>query len=969
MLPVVLTGVAIVASLVYGGPAEAAGRGKVRVALRGPSKASAGSTVSLHTRLSHPVRGARVTLQSKSGARWVAAATRRPRGRSARLHLGVPTAGDRVVVRALVWRGEHTIARSRRKIIRVLPRVGPSHPTQPGVQPAGPVRVREGAVSYTVPAGTLLYDSAQVGHAVAAGSPDEAFVTLAPGAPAPAVGGHVAIGPGPGLPDGMFAAVLAIETVEGGAWRLHLRRAAIDEVLDEVSVDFEGPVSPVLVDENGAPTGEGGLVSASRHGVVLKGSAVFEGAPVRSAGAAGSMFECSGDGGIPADPGDVWETGNPFPIELQIQNTRMTHVFDSGSLFPHRDPLVLIQLSGEAVASIGFKAKAGFTCELSPTFGRSHRLQLRLPNIGPVPVSLYLEPTLEFGVSASGKIGLSQRHYFAFTLEKNGFDPLEFSKAYSRDPAVLGLGADLSGSLFAGGDLSLMVGGGVGSANALAGLAGAFGPEVTLEPAQQLGCVDVNAAFRASLEARLELWVKRWNLELATLTVGKTRIAGPKCVFDADVPDETVGGPVGPAGPPTPFTRETHDFPYPMGDGRWLIPEHLGGTAWRYVVVSETGEELSGWDAGYEPLSVVSAPDGTTYLMALDPSGSDLLNLVRISPGGASRKTKMYEPSSFAPGIQRLALSPSGRLFWLYSLPPGTHQGVAEVDTTTLQRISSKPLGFSNGGITPTPTGLTINNYASAVWRIPYGAFTPNDDSPFDFGAASVSPNTESSDRLMAVGLDGTIGDVGYFPYDCADRSVSWRGPDGTSWERKLGQLLGAEEPPGCEIQDLDVLPDGQLVATLLADDGVYQLRIARDGSSSGLLKVGGDDALASTVIDASGTAFTAYTQITNCEPEASDPYCAEVRVARVSDDGTLLEPAILDGPQQVVGAGTFLVGQPYLAVGKGQVMVRVVEGERLSSDFCRRSCGPGGTPVSQLRTTLVPATPSGRASFSWWGG
>ena len=971
-----LTALALAVTILGGSVAAAAGSSKLRVKLNGPVEVATASTVALRAKLSRHVGGARVTLESRTGGRWVGVQTHRPRRRLAHLTLRAPASAGFVVVRAVAQEGKRTIARSPAKTILVRGRE-----TQPDERPVGepvpgrePVRVDEGSVSYTVPLTTKLYDGSQIESVVAAGNPEEAVVTLASAASPPAVGGHVALGPAPGLPDGMFAEVLATQG-SGGGVQMHLRRAAIDEVLEQVSIDFAGHVDPILVDENGAPVGEEGPIKASGRGVVLRGTAVFAGAPRGSALAGEAMFVCSGEGGIPREPADVWETGNPFPLELQIQNTEMTHVFDSGSIFPQRDPFVLVQLSGEAVASIGFEAKAGFECELSPQFRQNHRLKLRLPSIGPVPVSLYLEPALELDASGSGKIALSQRHHFAFTLKKSGFDPLEASRAYSRDPATLRLTADLSASLFAGGDLSLMVGGGVGNVKAEAGLAGAFGPEVTLEPAQTAGCVDVNASFEAALQARLELWVKRWDFELATLTVGKTRIVGPKCVFDTDVSDEVIGPSVGPPGPPAPFTRETNDDPgsgghsevaFPMGDGRWLAAERLADTAWRYVVLSESGAEMTSWNASYDPNSVVSAPDGTTFLMGLDRTGSDLLHLVRIAPGGASRKTKTFDPSPFAPGIQHLALSPSGRLFWLYSLPPGTTQGVAEVDVTTLQRISSKPLGFSNGGITPTPTELVVNSYASTVWRIPYGVFSPNDDSPYDFGQPSASPNSEHSDRLIAVGTDGTVADVGYFPYDCEERSVSRRGPDGMSWERKLGALLGAEEPAGCEIQDLDVLPDGQLVATLVADDGTYHLRIDRDGDANGLLKVGDDDVLVSTVVDAAGTAFTAYTRITECEPEDSQPNCADVRVARVSDSA-LQETAILGGPQQVIGAGSYMVGLPYLAIGKNQAMVSVFEQDRFSGDFCRRYCGALGT--AQLRTAVMSATLGGRASRSWWGG
>ena len=141
---------------------------------------------------------------------------------------------------------------------------------------------------------------------------------------------------------------------------------------------------------------------------------------------------------------------------------------------------------------MGFEPKAAFKCALSPAFRRNHRLSFRIGTIGPVPVSINLEPTLEFEVSASGGVSFSQKHRFSITLEESGFAPPDFRLAHSTDAPGVSLDSKLEASLFVGGDLSVMAGGGYKSANAQAGAFGAFGPEVSLAIDQDRAeCVDI----------------------------------------------------------------------------------------------------------------------------------------------------------------------------------------------------------------------------------------------------------------------------------------------------------------------------------------------------------------------------------------------------------------------------------------------------------------------------------------------
>lgn len=949
--------------------AHATGRPAPRITLLAATTVVAESHLGVEARLSQ-ARKMTVKLEKRVARRWVSVASKRSRNRQLQFSVPVGRTPGTLSLRARLVRGTRTMTVSRVVRVRVVAR----QPfVQSSVTPQPPAFVPEPSLAhgssegatYDIPVTTRLYDSDDITTAADGPIAGSTTVTLLPGVATPVVGGHVALGVAPGLPDGMFGEVLATDGLPDGSKRVVVTPAPMSDVLKNLKIDFNAPVTPELVDENGVSIG----AAQSGGALVLRSSGSTFASGLSSLDA---PFECETSGGVPISADDAWETDNPFPIELRIQNVRAQHTFDPGNLLTARAPFMLLQLSGEAVAAVGFKAKAGFSCELSTSFRRNHRLRMRMGSIGPVPVSAYLEPAIKFEVSASGAVRISQRHHFAVTLEKNGFEPLDARFAHSKDPLQYSQSRELNVSLFAGGDLSVMAGGGRGSANAQAGIAGVFGPELSISPSSGLsGCVDLNGAFKAELQARLELWEKRWNVELASMTIGPSRIAGPKCVFDHGVSTDVPGDPTLPAGPPAAFAYES-DAPfnpvaYPMGDGRWLVADRYADTEWNYTVISETGATLNAWSASYDPLSVVSASDGTTFLAGVDRTGSDAIHLVRIAPGGSTRKVRTFTPSPYAPGMQHLAMSPGGRLFWLYSLAPGMTQGVAEIDTTTLERISSKPLGFDNGGITPTPMGLVINSYASRIWRIPYSAFVAGDDSLFDFGSGQPSQQS-GGDLEIAVGLDGTVTDLDYFPYDCAGRTVTRRGADGSGWSVQLDAVLGDAMPPGCEIQDVDVRADGQVVVTLTSDSATYLARITREGTLGSMIKVGDDNEQAYSTADGTGAIVTTHTALFTCAPAEQDPNCARVHLTRVADDAVAAS-AVIAGPRDAVSAAlTGHVGQPHFAIGNNQILIRTNNGDRTSlPHLCRRSCSLPGD--FQLRSVVFPVTMSGRASFSWWGG
>jgi hypothetical protein len=507
-----------------------------------------------------------LTLQRRVGIRWSRLTSVRSPRTTSTLRAKAPGTASGITMRVIATSRGRQLAASRAVLIAIPPKRTP--PTVPGAPVAGasgpatagpalptpvptptpatptspsddppptqdpppdsPTPPSDDDISYTVPATTQLYGSNAI---TAVDAPTEEDGTVAVDVLPPddahraVPGGHVALGRAPGLPYGMFAAVDGVADLPNGEQRLQLSTAAIDEVLDDVDYRFDDNVVPRVVDAEGDDV-PGGIDGSGD--VVLRGDADFTGRAATSS----SAFVCKTKANLPQSPEDAWqETGLPFPIDVKLENPHVIHNFDSGSLFPARAPSLLLQFSGEAVASIGFEAKTAFTCQLSDAYRRNHRIVLPLKNLGPVPVSAYLEPTLKFSVSASGKIGFSQRRYFALTFDKHGSDPLDARIATSVDPLKLDLGARLNASFFAGGDLTFLVGAAGKSTSIGAGVYGDFGPELELSTASQdPGCVDFIAHLRAEVGLRLQLWKKSWSLELGSLTSPDVHIAGaPFC--------------------------------------------------------------------------------------------------------------------------------------------------------------------------------------------------------------------------------------------------------------------------------------------------------------------------------------------------------------------------------------------------------------------------------------------------------
>lgn len=474
----------------------------------------------------------RALVQVRHGRRWTAvrrAVPIRRHGRfSLRWHIKASTSRVAVRVIALGKRRRRSVSRVTR--LRIAGR---------------------GSAAFSVPATTRVYAGEAV-RSASAGPHGETIVRLAPGSGKPLAGGHAALAPSAALPFGMFASVVRASR-KGRGWIVVLKRAPIDEVFDNVSLHFDQDVTPHLVNAAGQP-----MASSARSSRALRisGRASF----AHSAGL-GSVFECK-SAGKPEAPDHAFASTAPMPLSIELSNLHALDDFDAGSFFPHRNPFFLMQVHGQAKASVGFEAKNAFSCELSDSFRENHRIAVPLGAVGPVPVTMYLEPTLKFEVSESGSVSLSQRHYWAITLEQNGFSPFSARLAHSADPVELNANAALGASLFAGGDLSVMFGAGEGSWAAQAGIYGAFGPDFELAAStDRPGCLTATAKLMADLGVRLQVLVKRWHLQLASLTSKPADLGGPWCVggkgTSGDSGGESADGSGGAAGESEGGSEET----------------------------------------------------------------------------------------------------------------------------------------------------------------------------------------------------------------------------------------------------------------------------------------------------------------------------------------------------------------------------------------------------------------------------
>ncbi len=447
-------------------------------------------------------------------------------------------------------------------------------------------------------------------------------VALDPQVPPPAPGTPMLVPPTYGVPGGFIGKVESSESLDGET-SVVLAPAALDEVFDKIRIDQFKEAEAEVVDEDGYPVYDRSVVRTADGGIRFRDQL----RRTARGGLTGGIFECEEDG-VAREPEDVYDASGLMPINVEFTRMQPHHTFVSGLGVT---PSLSLGLAGTAVVTSGFEAKTTFDCELSPTFRRNHRLRWHIGMIGPVPVNVTLEPALKFSVGGGASFGLSQEHRFFFSVDKVGNDPMTVTKAFGRGTPHVSVSAELGASLFLGGDLAVMFGGGYRSANAQAGLYGEFGPQARLAVTDDKpGCVQVQARMKAALGVRLELWAKRWDYALAEMSNSWANIIAPRC----GLPDPTR---------PSNRARLTWDDGSDVDLHVW---DEWGNHTW-YGALDEiyAARLLRDVIDGYGPEDFVEDDDkgrGYTFGVCLYDGDDVEVNLTVTDPDGTSRPFSLH---------------------------------------------------------------------------------------------------------------------------------------------------------------------------------------------------------------------------------------------------------------------------------------------------------------------------------------
>jgi hypothetical protein len=342
-------------------------------------------------------------------------------------------------------------------------------------------------------------------------------ITVPQGVAVPPNGGSMLIPPSDDFPDGMVAQVISSRTNLDRSTSVVLDRGALASALPGLVIDQSASFEMEPVESNA----DDGTMELRR------------GAGGRtSVRLAASAFECSADG-VAMSPADLFDSANPLPFSLEFSNWDWNQYFNAGNPWPfYVAPALSLQLSGEADLIARFRPLYGeFSCELSPTWRRHHRLfQVRIPVPGvPVPITLKVELGLKFSVKGDGGIEFKQHRYWGIHVHKWADEALGVTMSGSEDPTEFEVSGSVSASAELFADLSVMAGGGYGSANAQAGLYGTFGPYASLDAKvtsadPDRACLTAEVGFKSEIGVRLELWVNRWNVELGSINWAKKKL-------------------------------------------------------------------------------------------------------------------------------------------------------------------------------------------------------------------------------------------------------------------------------------------------------------------------------------------------------------------------------------------------------------------------------------------------------------
>lgn len=331
-------------------------------------------------------------------------------------------------------------------------------------------------------------------------------VSLAPGAPAPALDEPFFLPPGAAVfPSGLAGIVDDVASQVDGSTRVSVIPAQLTEVMEGLDVTYSGPSGQAP--EAGSRRRDGG--DSSTTAAVSFGK-------IRA-----PNFLCTDRGG---------ETASfRGSINLDFKDVHTTFHFDGGG--PFHDPSLFAYVNAKPVISGEVSADAAMTCRLGPAWANAQRKVIPLGTTG---VTVSFGPRAYFQINASGTLSFEKhlRIMTGFSTDSRGqLQPIGSSGG--DDPVVRASGR-LEVQAKAGLEIRLALldrVGIYGSAQLRAGVVAT--PDTYPSPRV---CVELKGGVEFEVGAFLDVWVTRWDYEAwshdVPLVTWKGCLESPPAVAD-----------------------------------------------------------------------------------------------------------------------------------------------------------------------------------------------------------------------------------------------------------------------------------------------------------------------------------------------------------------------------------------------------------------------------------------------------
>lgn len=736
-----------------------------------------------------------------------------------------------------------------------------------------------------IPASTRILADGDVVSATPGAAEATVKVVIRDGVAAPPPGGSVIIPVSEEFPDGMLAEVAETTTNADGTTTVLVRPGALAEALPDTIIEQDQDLNF----ESAALAAEGstGRAQGSMARVTADNGVAALALPAQA-------LDCQRTTGEDADPGDLFESGNPLPISVTFSAWHWSQYFDPGSIFPSRAPALTIQLSGQADISASLNAvSGGFSCELTAQWRREHRLSVRIGTVPgtPLPVTFNLEPGLKFEVDASAGVTFTQHRYWAYTIYKYDDNPLIARRAGSADPATASASGKVTISAEAFADLSVMTGGGFRTANAQAGLYGTIGPfiDLTVEAstADANVCISVEGGLKSTFGLRLELWAKRWNLELADVTWVKANL------FQQCVPPR----PYTDISPVSSAAEATQMLPLPDGSHAVALFDPTVDRSW--LVRLRPNDALgSGFSFSGQIADLTAGPDSTVYALTPEAGGGNAIRA--ISPDGTTRVLRRYNdrvPAS-------CSVTPARRIEYvndsLYVVAFGEPEHLCDnrVDRVNLNGdlIESDPDSplwrIRSSALEGSPAGFMalMRNWCSTCAEIALINSVTNSEPPFSFSLGDGPDKFTITDPFK----DGSwFVHAGVANNECG--TFFRAGPKGLLWTHAAAW----DDQSTCYVKDVAALGDGRAVAVVSASTGLQLVEFDEAGNRSLLELLPYSEGYRDRPLlaaDDSGGFVLVVGRSKDCSVDSWTVSCVELVVNVYNPDGTLKSGSRIGG-------------------------------------------------------------------------